>query len=490
MNGAAKHLLEETLRIASPANLSQIVANGSVEALRAAIAKSRKDQSVEAVDCRLNARGERTVHVSMRVFFSSEGLTAWVKDLTPEEEREKERSSILQQLQQSQKMEAIGVLAAGIAHDFNNILTAISGYVDLARMDLGDPKPRNYIEKALQACGRAKQLVAQILTFGRKTSAADTLILSFSSAVEEAVRFLRPLIPSSIAIDLSVSDNSCFVRANAIEIQQIILNLCTNAAHAIGANPGRITIAVQRAGSLLPPDIRNRNNPHGWVQLVISDSGPGIARDHLRKVFDPYFTTKTKSSGTGLGLSVVSGIVRSYEGSVRVDSDPGNGARFEIFLPCVDPATAERDNRDQAEASPSGGTEFILIVDDEPAVIDVARQLLTRRGYRVVARSNAREALALLRSRPDDIDLVITDLTMPGISGIELARELKSWRADLPVILCSGYDADARRGDGIRPADCLIKKPFNIKELDVAIRRLLSERNQKKAAMHEISMAK
>jgi CheY-like chemotaxis protein len=241
---------------------------------------------------------------------------------------------------------------------------------------------------------------------------------------------------------------------------------------------------------LLPPDLRNHNNPHGWVQLVISDSGPGIARDHLRKVFDPYFTTKAKSSGTGLGLSVVSGIVRSYEGSVRVDSDPGNGARFEIFLPCVDPATAERDNRDQTEALPSGGTEFILIVDDEPAVIDVARQLLTRRGYRVVARSNAREALALLRSRPDDIDLVITDLTMPGISGIELARELKSWRADLPVILCSGYDADARRGDGIRPADCLIKKPFNIKELDVAIRRLLSERSQKKAAMHEISIAK
>jgi CheY-like chemotaxis protein/two-component sensor histidine kinase len=368
-------------------------------------------------------------------------------------------------------MEAIGSLAGGIAHDFNNILSAIIGYTELSM--LSDGAPLDYLQEALKAANRAKDLVKQILSFSRQTEEERMPVL-VGMVVKEVVKFLRASIPTTIDIHCEIDETTGSVLANSVELHQILMNLCTNAVHAIGGQAGRVEIRVQRVeiGACQRnafPDLE----PGVYVELAVKDSGQGIRPEIKERIFDPYFTTKEKGVGTGLGLAVVHGIVKKSNGTIRVESQPGRGSTFSIYLPQI-----ERPSAASAQPSmlPLGGSGKILFVDDEKMIADIGEKILKRLGYDVVSRTSPIEALELFKARPRAFDLVISDQTMPGITGDGLARELMKINPDIPVILCTGYsqliDAEKAREKGIK---ALVMKPILINEMDAAIRRALTK---------------
>jgi nitrogen-specific signal transduction histidine kinase/FixJ family two-component response regulator len=401
------------------------------------------------------------------------GLRGILIDLTATQQAKEEKKKLEIQLQQAQKMEAIGALAGGIAHDFNNILSAIIGYTELAMLNEGAEHCTSELNESLKAANRAKDLVKQILAFSRQTD-EDRMPVRVALVAKEAVKFLRATIPATIEIKTRIDGQSGAVLANSVELHQIVMNLCTNAQHAIGERTGLLEVAVQNTeidhsqiNDLIDLEIGS------YVRISVKDTGYGMTPDVIKKIFDPYFTTKEKGVGTGLGLAVVHGIVKKYEGAIKVESELGKGTTFHIYLPKVDIAAPIKAEQPKALME---GSERILFVDDEKMLVDIGQQTLKRLGYEVVSRTSPIEALELFKAKPNYFDLVITDKTMPGMTGDVLAKELLRIRPNLPVILCTGYsqtiDQERAKQLGI---SALVMKPILINEIAAAVRKALSK---------------
>ena len=399
------------------------------------------------------------------------GVRGILIDFTPVKIAEEEKKKLEIQLQQAQKMEAIGALAGGIAHDFNNILSAIIGYTELAMLNEGAEHCTTELNEALKAANRAKDLVKQILAFSRQTD-EERMPVRASLVAKEAVKFIRATIPATIEIKTRIDDKSGAVLANSVELHQIIMNLCTNAQHAIGEQAGLLEVAVQNTEI----DLSQKNDLidleiGSYVRISVKDTGNGMTRDVMKKIFDPYFTTKKKGVGTGLGLAVVHGIVKKYGGTIKVESELGKGTTFHIYLPKANIAAPIKAEKPKPLM---GGSERILFVDDEKMLVEIGQQALQRLGYDVVSRTSPIEALELFKAKPDFFDLVITDKTMPGMTGDGLAKELMSIRPSLPVVICTGYsqtvDQERAKQMGIK---AFVMKPILINELAAAVRKAL-----------------
>jgi PAS domain S-box-containing protein len=399
-------------------------------------------------------------------------MTGVCIDISERMRAESERLQLEEKLRQAQKMEAIGTLAGGIAHDFNNILSAILGYTELA---LDDVKEQGQLEANLRevhrAGIRAKDLVKQILTFARKTE-GEIKPVQVHLVAKEVMKFLRSSIPTSIELKHNLESKS-FVMADPTQIYQVIMNLCTNAAQAMEVSGGILEFALSdvTVGAGRPGEPKTLS-PGKYLKMTVSDTGTGIAEKDLDAIFDPYFTTKGPGEGTGLGLAVVHGVAKGLKGEITVQSEIGKGSVFTIYLP-IARTQPIADQEYEREDLPSG-TERILFVDDEPAIVSIALQTLERLGYTVTTRVSSGEALDLFRSHPDRFDLVITDMTMPKMTGDKLAGELIAIRPDVPVILCTGYNAkmseEKAKGLGIK---AFVMKPLVKKDLANTVRKVL-----------------
>jgi nitrogen-specific signal transduction histidine kinase/CheY-like chemotaxis protein len=378
------------------------------------------------------------------------------------------------QLRQAQKMEAIGTLAGGIAHDFNNILAAILGYTQLVDLDIEEgTKTKANLKEVLKSIQRARDLVKQILTFSRKAD-MERKPLRIGPIVKEALKLLRASLPASIEIHHEIEQDVGIVEADPTQIHQIMMNLCTNAAHAIGTK-----------GGLLEVDLSNVNiNGHGeasiegldpgvYLKLSVRDTGHGMDPDIMERIFEPYFTTKEKETGTGLGLATTHGIVKGHQGAITVESESGKGCVFNVYLPIIE---TEIEPEVEDTSPMAMGDEKILYVDDEPILTEMGKKMLERLGYRVTVRSSSIEALELFRSKPHHFDLVITDMTMPYMTGEKLAHECMKIRSNIPVILCSGFSEmmDERRAKDIG-ISAFLMKPIIMEELAKTIRKTLKE---------------
>lgn len=369
-----------------------------------------------------------------------------------------------------QHLESIGTLAGGIAHDFNNILFGIMGFAELALEDSTEKSIQaKNLKEILRGGHRAKEMISQILTFSRRDS-IDKQVIKPVPLIKEALKLIRATFPSTIEIKSRFAPDLHQIKANPTHIHQVVMNLCTNAAHAMVDDFGRIEIRIENV--TLSSD---EQTPHGklskgdYFKLVIEDNGEGIPRNVIERIFEPYYTTKAQGQGSGMGLSVVLGIVQALEGNIRVKSHPGQGTCFEVLLP----ATHLVVKQTEVTVAPlPKGNEHIMVIDDEPHLLTLLKRMLGGLGYEVTICEHTTEALTLFKSQPGAFDLVITDLTMPKMTGIQVARELLQTRADLPIILCTGYKKKLSQAHlqsmGIRE---LLPKPILKKELAASIRR-------------------
>ena len=386
---------------------------------------------------------------------------------------------------QSQKMESLGTLAGGIAHDFNNIIATIMGNVDLARQDANaNPLALESLEEIRKAGVRARDLVRQILAFSRREP-LERKLTDLVPIVEESVRLLRATLPARIALELRCDGQVPAVLADATQIEQALINLATNAVQAMRGSPGHITVhlntvMLDAALAATHPALHamQEKHPGRTLRLLVSDDGPGMDAATLERVFEPFFTTKPPGEGTGLGLSVVPGMVQAHEGAIVVESQPGMGTSFAVYLPIADALVAPQE--DPVENTPGttpvlslDGGQHILYLDDDESLVFLVRRLLERQGFRVSGYSNQNEALVALRAAPQAIDLVLTDYNMPGMSGLDVAREVRAIRADLPVAIASGFIDETLRAEaesaGIRE---LIFKADAVDEFCVVVQRL------------------
>lgn len=385
-----------------------------------------------------------------------------------------ERQQLEEQLRQSQKMEAIGLLAGGIAHDFNNILAAIGGNIELALEDTAPEHPaRQFLEEIKHSSGRAKRLVQQILAFSRRQP-LDRRVISLGPIIEESTNLLRATLPASVLLDTEEEGEVPPVLADATQMHQVLVNLCTNAWHALAGQAGRIEVRL-RGVALTADSVKPLVGlqPGNFVCLSVRDTGIGMDAATRARIFEPFFTTKEPGKGTGLGLSVVHGIVLGHDGAIAVHSTPGQGTNFEIYFP----ASAALEETDAApRPALRGQGQHILFLDDEVPLVALAQRMLERRGYRFTGCTHAAEALRAFAEKPDTFHLVITDLSMPGTSGLHFAGDILKLRPDVPVVLCSGHVTEelrenARRA-GIRE---VLYKPNNIEEFAETIHRLATE---------------
>jgi PAS domain S-box-containing protein len=386
-----------------------------------------------------------------------------------------ERRQLEEQLRQAQKMEAIGTLAGGVAHDFNNILAIINGYTELLKLSLADqPKFNEHLNAVATAGARAAGLVRQILTFSRQEQTRREH-LQLTPVIEEAVKFLRATIPSTIEINLRLAANAPAVLADATEVHQIVMNLGTNAWHAMKGRAGKLDVEfeafiVDHELAAHTPQLREGQ----YARLTVSDSGDGMDEATLSRIFEPFFTTKIAGEGTGLGLSVVHGIMQSHDGAITVYSRPGIGTTFRLYFPAdlIEGPTAAI----HAAETPFGAGEHVLFVDDEAPLALLGKTILERLNYSVDTCTDVMEALKLIRADPGRFALVITDQTMPSMTGIDFARHIGQTRPDLPVILMTGYVGQLRieqlRPMGIRE---LLPKPPTIRLLGEAVHRVLTK---------------
>ncbi len=424
------------------------------------------------------------------VYQGTPSIQGILLDSTERKKAEWERQRLEEQLHQVQKMEAIGTLAGGIAHDFNNILSAIIGYTELALGDLTDNVPvRQKLGQVLSAGNRAKEMVKQILAFSRKGEREMKPVL-LNEIVNESFILLRSSLPSTIDIRLTPCGPLNPVMANPTQVHQVIMNICTNAAHAMRENGGILEIAMKEI-TLDEDSIKDKSLDLGtYQQLSISDTGHGMTPEIANRIFEPYFTTKGKGEGTGMGLAVVHGIVKNHGGEISVYSEPGRGTTFHVFFP----VTQVEDIDSIPEMEPiQGGTERILYVDDEMNLADMGKQMLESLGYRVDSRTSSIEALEAFRSGPNKFALVITDQTMPNMTGLQLSRELRNIRPDIPIILCTGFSESVNEENfkslGISQ---FVMKPIVRKDIARIIREVLDEtkayrkKNEKKKKIKKI----
>jgi signal transduction histidine kinase len=390
------------------------------------------------------------------------------------EERTQALAESERQMQQVLKLQAIGTLAGGIAHDFNNILFPIIGYTEIAMDDIPQDSPtRRNLEEVLKAANRAKELVQQILTFSRQNG-RERKPIRVQGIAAEALRLLRASIPKTIDIVADLKDSCHAIMGDATQIHQVIMNLCTNAYQAMQETGGTLEVRLAETHIGYEETVKRigiQMGPH--LHLSVRDEGVGMEPSVLERIFEPYYTTKEPGKGTGLGLSVIHGIVKNHGGFITVESATGRGSTFHVYLPTLEDAEAEIEAA--AGAARSGGSERILLVDDEPQIVDMEKKLLEKLGYRVIGCTSSAEALETFARQPDQFDLVITDMTMPQMTGDRLARQILDIRPGIPVILCTGYNEmiseDKAAAMGIRK---FILKPVDKEELAAGIRSALS----------------
>ncbi len=437
--------------------------NGQI--IGAVVAIMDVTSQMEAEEALHKAHDELESRVQERTFQLSEAYENLQKEVD-------ERQKIEDQFRQSQKLEAIGVLAGGVAHDFNNVLAGIIGFVEMVLDDIDPDGPEHRrLELVLKGAHRGRDLVKQILTFSRQTE-QDREPVALSQTIEEGLKFLRPALPSTVQIVSRKLTDDDMILADPAQMHQILMNLCTNAAHAMRENGGSLHISVSKISlsksDCVPvPEMK----PGEYVVLEVRDTGCGMTAETLERMFDPFFTTKKQGEGTGLGLSVVHGILKSHGGYVAVNSEPGKGTEFKVYLPKInEPAVTE----DIEVYTTAGNNERILVVDDEDILIELNTQRLNRLGYEVVATTSSVHALDLFRKEPDKFDLVLTDHTMPNLTGMDLAMELLKIKATIPIILCTGHSEtvspEQARDAGVK---AFLMKPLAKQELAQVIRRLL-----------------
>lgn len=403
------------------------------------------------------------------------GLLWAGEDITEKRLVKKEKEKLEAQLRQSHKMEAIGTLAGGIAHDFNNILSVILGYADMAKDTIPATSPaKEQIEHILTAGNRAKDLVKHILAFSRK-EAQKRVPVPIDLIVIEALKLLRASIPATIEIRQNIEPSCGNILAEPTQIHQVLLNLCTNAAQAMDEEGGILQVDLTSVelgtGNLLKePSLK----PGPYIHLAVKDNGMGIDKKHLARIFDPYFTTKDVGKGSGMGLAVVIGIIKSHDGMITVQSRPGEGTVFNVYFPRIAGKTQEENS--DIEPSPTG-KERILVVDDEESIVYLTARILKDLGYQVTTQTNSLAALELIRSQQNFFDLVITDQTMPGLTGDQLAKNIMALSPDTAIILCTGYSSrmDAQKA-AFMGINAFVMKPVNNTEFATTIRLVLDKR--------------
>jgi signal transduction histidine kinase/CheY-like chemotaxis protein len=398
------------------------------------------------------------------------------REITDRVKAEQERRKLETQLRQAQKLEAIGTLAGGIAHDFNNILAAILGYAEIAREDSQpDSSLIGDIDQIIVAGNRARALVQQILAFSRQAE-IEQIPLRLSIIAREAIKLLRSSLPSTIRIIADIDHETGLVLADPTQVHQVLMNLCTNAYHAMEKQGGVLRISLrQRALAMAEIEDNSEALPGEYVQLTVTDTGPGIPPEIRDRIFDPYFTTKEQGKGTGLGLAIVRGIVIGCGGFITCRSTVGEGSEFCASLPAIKREEKPGAAR-QADAEEETGSETILFVDDEEMLVSMGVTMLQRMGYRVTGCSDSRAALELFRQTPRDFDLVITDQTMPYLTGIDLAAAILEIRPEMPIILCTGYSnlvsEEKAMAAGIKG---FAIKPLTRKDVATMIRMVLKQ---------------
>jgi PAS domain S-box-containing protein len=395
-----------------------------------------------------------------------------IKDIT-------QLKKLEERLLQAQKMEAIGTLAGGIAHDFNNILAVIMGQAELMRDDF---PPGNQVHKKAEsiviAADRGAELVKQILTFSRQSTSQRKLI-NPGNIIKDSLSLLRSILPSTIEIRQDIRAASTRLLADATQIRQIVMNFGTNAAHAMREKGGVLEVKLEEI--FLDARVCKKYDdikPGHYLELTVSDTGHGMPPEVMKRIFEPYFTTKKTGEGTGMGLAVTHGIVKSYGGDISVQSEKGKGTTFRVLLPCIRDKEMQQPEADaQLEEEIPGGTERILLVDDETELTETAKKILERLGYEVVGKSSSLEALSLFKKAPFQFDIIISDLTMPHMTGIQLAREIKRIRTDIPIVLLSGYNLDmtVEQINAFGVSD-FISKPISRNKLARIVRRVLDRR--------------
>ncbi len=395
-----------------------------------------------------------------------EGALSMVTDITARKHADAARFELEAQLRESQKMEAIGTLAGGIAHDFNNVLAAILGNAAMAQeRATADPALIDHLDQIGKAAGRARSLVQQILAFSRKQP-HRLVVLPLRPVIEEAVRLLRPVLPAQAELEFVTADSKLHVMADSTQLQQVVMNLCTNAWHALNGRAGRITIGLG-AVSFDAEAARRLGLPAGsHAHLCVSDTGSGMDEAIRVRVFEPFFTTKPIGQGTGLGLSVVHGIVASHGGAITVSSAPGQGSRFDLYFPLLAPPAAVSPADVGATESSFGAGRHVAYVDDDPVMIAMVQALLQRAGYRVTCFEDPRDAIAALGAQPEAYDVVVTDYNMPLLCGLDVAAELARLRPGLPVVISSGYVTEelvaAAKRVGVRH---VLQKEYTLEQL-------------------------
>ncbi|MBN2468137.1 MAG: PAS domain S-box protein [Deltaproteobacteria bacterium] len=415
------------------------------------------------------------VHSNYLIVDGKEYIFAFFRDITEQVQAEEEKEKLQMQLLQSQKMQALGTLAGGIAHDFNNILGAIIGYTELSRFSIREDTPAwENLAKVLQACHRAKDLVARILAFSRQ-SEQEMKPTQLHLVVNEVLRLLAASLPSSIKIRTSLSADSDIIMADPTQIHQVLMNLCANAHHAMMPEGGELrvelaTVQFDADDVAANPDLTTGE----YCRLSVRDTGHGMDRRTMEKIFEPYFTTKKKGVGTGMGLSVVHGIVKNHHGAIVVDSGEGKGTTVAVFLP----KTEEQILPEIKEPLRlPHGDERIIFIDDEEVLVELGEKALKRLGYSVTGMTCPIEALKAFRAHPAQYDLVITDMTMPNMNGDRLAREMMTIRPDIPIIICTGYSEFISEGKAaVMGVKGFLMKPVAVKDLAETIRTVFDNR--------------
>jgi len=396
----------------------------------------------------------------------------FIKDISAKKQEEMQKAATNSRLQHIQRLDSLGTLAGGIAHDFNNILSAIFGYTELTKLACSDnAKVQHYLSQLSSAGLRAKNLVQQILNFSRQGD-SEKQPLDISRIVNEALNLIRATVPTHIEIAKNVPANLGVILANETQIHQIVMNLCTNAYHAIHEESGLIDVVLTTA-TMTTRDAMNYPDlvPGNYLKLVVTDTGSGIPAEILPKIFDPYFTTKNPEEGTGLGLSTVHGIVKEHGGCLRVYSEQNRGSSFQVFLPMVELTS---DTTAASVEQLPHGSETILFVDDEQLLLEIGKELLESLGYRVETRASSIDALEAFRIQQGKYDLVISDMTMPNMGGEHLAMEIKKIQPNVPIILCTGFSTRLNAENLLKTGVAkVLMKPVTMNELAVSVRRAL-----------------
>jgi PAS domain S-box-containing protein len=378
-------------------------------------------------------------------------------------------------LNQVQKMESIGNLAGGIAHDFNNLLFPIMGISEMLLDDLPEGSDEHQsVAEILKAAKRGSELVKQILPFSRKSDSKKVAV-QFQSIIEETLKLSRSIIPTSVNISSDIKAE-CLIEANPSQLHQVLMNLITNAYHALENASGTIDVQIHEVVMAQSDIVMDSIKPGAYAKLTISDTGTGINPDILEKIFEPYFTTKEKGKGTGLGLAMVYGIIKNHHGDIRVSSEPGKGSVFSIYLPLMK-KVSENQHDPKINHMFSTGNETILLVDDEQSILQMEKKILERMGYRVMAMTDSMEALEVFKANPQNFDLIISDMTMPNVTGDQLAKELIAIRPDIPVIISTGFserlNEEQAEQMGIK---AFLMKPVSRSEMARTIREILEKK--------------